>query len=76
MHDALAEGIARVWETRNLRFSQMAALTMFQETNTGTNLPAQIEIEADEGERLELLFIAKYPQIARKLLTLMPLELE
>ncbi len=56
---ALSAGIAQTWATRNLRFSQMAALTTFEEVNTGTNLPAQIEIEAVDGDTLELLFIAK-----------------
>ena len=59
LHDALYDGIAKTWETRNLRFSQMAPLSMFEEKNTGTNLPAQIEIEAVDGDFLELLFIAK-----------------
>lgn len=59
LHDAICRGIARTWETRNLRFSQMAPLSMFEEQNTGSNLPAQIEIEAVEGDALEFLFIAK-----------------
>jgi len=59
MHDAFYEGIGRTWTTKNLRFSQMAPLSMFEEQNTGTNLPAQIEIEATDGDCLELLFIAK-----------------
>lgn len=59
LRDALERGVGRVWETRNLRFSQMAALSMFEEANTGTNLPAQIDIEAVEGSALDLLFIAK-----------------
>ncbi|MEZ5932194.1 MAG: FumA C-terminus/TtdB family hydratase beta subunit [Alphaproteobacteria bacterium] len=59
LHDALYDGIARTWRTKNLRFSQMAALSMFEERNTGTNLPAQIEIEAVDGDSFELLFIAK-----------------
>ncbi|NIA70584.1 fumarate hydratase [Pelagibius litoralis] len=59
LHDALCQGIARTWETRNLRFSQMAPVTMFEEQNTGNNLPAQIEIEAVDGDALEFLFIAK-----------------
>ena len=57
--DALCAGIARTWETRNLRFSQMAPLSLYEERNTGSNLPAQIEIEAVGGEALEFLFIAK-----------------
>ena len=59
LHDALYDGIERTWRTRNLRFSQMAPLSMFEEQNTSTNLPAQIEIEATDGSTLELLFIAK-----------------
>ncbi len=56
---ALSTGIERTWETRNLRFSQMAPLAMFEEKNTGTNLPAQIDIEAGPGGSFELVFIAK-----------------
>lgn len=59
LHDALNDGIEQTWRTRNLRFSQMAPLSMFEEQNTGTNLPAQIEIEAVDGDFLDLLFIAK-----------------
>jgi len=59
LHDALSAGIAEVWQTRNLRFSQMAALSMFEERNTGTNLPAQIEVEAVSGDSIDFLFIAK-----------------
>jgi len=59
LYDALCSGIEAVWRTRNLRFSQMAALSMFEERNTGNNLPAQIEIEAGEGDALDLLFVAK-----------------
>lgn len=56
---ALEEGIRATWASRNLRFSQMAPLSMYEEKNTGTNLPAQIDIEAVEGEALDLLFMAK-----------------
>jgi fumarate hydratase class I len=59
MHEAVCEGISATWQTRNLRFSQMAPLTMYEERNTGTNLPAQIEIEAVQGDRLDLLCVAK-----------------
>ncbi|WP_434730580.1 FumA C-terminus/TtdB family hydratase beta subunit [Rhizobium binae] len=59
MHDSICDGISQTWQTRNLRFSQMAPLTMYEERNTGTNLPAQIEIEAVQGDRLDLLCIAK-----------------
>ena len=43
---ALSAGIEQTWATRNLRFSQMAPLSMYEEANTRTNLPAQIDIEA------------------------------
>jgi fumarate hydratase class I len=56
---AIAKGIRRTFETDNLRYSQMAALTMFDEVNTGDNLPAQIELYADKGDAYKFLFIAK-----------------
>jgi fumarate hydratase class I len=59
LHDAICQGILQTWQTRNLRFSQMAPLTMFQEKNTGTNLPAQIEIEATQSDSFDFLCIAK-----------------
>jgi fumarate hydratase class I len=59
LQDTISAGVADTWANRNLRFSQMAALSMFEERNTGNNLPAQIDIEAISGEALELLFIAK-----------------
>ncbi len=59
LNAALRRGILDTWQTRNLRFSQMAPLTMYEERNTGTNLPAQIDIQATGGEVLDLLFMAK-----------------
>lgn len=59
MHTAIEDGITQTWATRNLRFSQMAALDMFTETNTGTNLPAQIDIAATSSDTLDLMFMAK-----------------
>ncbi|WP_274426389.1 FumA C-terminus/TtdB family hydratase beta subunit [Chelativorans sp. YIM 93263] len=59
LRGAIEEGIAATWQSRNLRFSQMAPLTMYVERNTGTNLPAQIDMEADEGDALDLLYVAK-----------------
>ncbi|WAL39779.1 FumA C-terminus/TtdB family hydratase beta subunit [Brevibacterium sp. BRM-1] len=55
----LTAGIRRAYEELNLRYSQLAPLTLFDETNTGTNLPAQIEIGLSAGEVYELLFMAK-----------------
>jgi len=56
---ALARGIYDTYTTTNLRYSQLAPLTMFDEVNTGSNLPAQIELYAVPGERYEFLFITK-----------------
>ncbi len=56
---ALAEGIRDAFANNNLRYSQMAPLTMFDEVNTGNNLPAQIEIYAADGDEYRFLFIAK-----------------
>ncbi|HSR56467.1 MAG TPA: fumarate hydratase [Alphaproteobacteria bacterium] len=55
----LAEGVFRTYAEDNLRYSQLAPLNMYEEVNTGSNLPAQIEIYATEGEAYDFLFIAK-----------------
>jgi fumarate hydratase class I len=57
--EALSHGIYQAYQQRNLRYSQMAALDMYEEVNTGTNLPAQIEIYAEPGHEYRFLFIAK-----------------
>src|SRR5579872_6553033 len=56
---ALAAGIRRTYTDTNLRYSQLAPLSMFKEVNTGDNLPAQIDLFADEGDEYHFLFIAK-----------------
>lgn len=56
---ALSRGIFNSYTTHNLRYSQNAPLTMYDEVNTGCNLPAQIEIYAVEGNTYHFLFIAK-----------------
>lgn len=56
---ALTAGIERTYAENNLRYSQLAPLTMFQEKNTGNNLPAQIDLAAVEGEEYKFLFMAK-----------------
>ncbi|HVH75015.1 MAG TPA: fumarate hydratase [Stellaceae bacterium] len=56
---ALSAGIRRVYTETNLRYSQLAPLSMFEEVNTGDNLPAQIDIYAEPGEEYHFLFIAK-----------------
>ena len=57
--EALSHGIFDTYQTRNLRYSQMAPLDLYTEKNTGTNLPAQVEVYATPGDHYELLFIAK-----------------
>ena len=56
---ALSRGVFRTYTETNLRYSQMAPLSMFDEANTGTNLPAQIELYAVDGDAYKFLFIAK-----------------
>jgi fumarate hydratase, class I len=56
---AIAEGIAGAYAKKNLRYSQLAPLSMFEEKNTGDNLPAQIEIMAEGEDAYKFLFIAK-----------------
>ncbi len=55
----LSRGIFQTYQTSNLRYSQMAPLDMYQEVNTGSNLPAQIEIYATPGDEYHFLFMAK-----------------
>ncbi|WP_089935172.1 fumarate hydratase [Candidatus Entotheonella palauensis] len=57
--EALSRGIYQAYDERNLRYSQMAPIDMYTEKNTGSNLPAQIELYADEGSEYHFLFIAK-----------------
>ena len=57
--EALSRGIFKTWADTNLRYSQMAPLSMFKEVNTKSNLPAQIDIYASEGDEYHFLFIAK-----------------
>ncbi len=56
---ALSEGILKAYTERNLRYSQVAPLTMYEEVNTGTNLPAQIDLYAAKGDAYKFLFMAK-----------------
>ncbi|HLJ64028.1 MAG TPA: fumarate hydratase, partial [Stellaceae bacterium] len=56
---AIAAGIRRVYTETNLRYSQVAPLSMYEEVNTGDNLPAQIDLLADDGDEYKFLFIAK-----------------
>jgi len=56
---AIARGVYDTYLTSNLRYSQLAPLTMYEEKNTGNNLPAQIELFADEGDAYKFLYMAK-----------------
>jgi fumarate hydratase, class I len=56
---AIARGIQDAYRIKNLRYSQVAALSMFEEKNTGDNLPAQIEIAAEGEDSYKFLFVAK-----------------
>src|SRR5712675_2482067 len=56
---ALSEGIRRTYTETNLRYSQVAPLSMYDEVNTGDNLPAQIDLYAAEGDKYKFLFVAK-----------------
>jgi fumarate hydratase, class I len=57
--EALSRGVFNAYTRTNLRYSQNAPLTMYEEKNTGCNLPAQIEIYATDGDAYKFLFIAK-----------------
>ena len=57
--EAIERGIREAYRKKNLRYSQVAPLSMFEETNTGDNLPAQIDIAAEGDDAYKFLFIAK-----------------
>ena len=57
--EAIARGVFNTYQTSNLRYSQMAPLTMYEEKNTGNNLPAEIKINAVDGDAYKFLFMAK-----------------
>ena len=56
---AIAQGVQDTYQTANLRYSQMAPIDMYEEKNTGTNLPAEIKISATDGDAYKFLFMAK-----------------
>ena len=57
--EAIARGVFNTYQTSNLRYSQMAPLNMYDEVNTGNNLPAEIKISATDGAEYKFLFLAK-----------------
>jgi fumarate hydratase class I len=64
----ISRGVYECFTKENLRYSQMAPLDMWNEVNTGTNLPAQVDIQATTGAAYELLFVAKGGGSANKML--------
>ncbi len=56
---ALSKGVYKTYTEENLRYSQTIPLTMYKEKNSGTNLPAQIDIHATDGDEYKFLFVAK-----------------
>src|SRR5690554_6352281 len=57
--EAFSKGIFNTYINKNLRYSQIVPISMFEEKNSGSNLPAQIDIYATQGKKYEFLFLAK-----------------
>ncbi len=57
--EKISHGVYKTYTENNLRYSQNAPLNMYDEVNTGCNLPAQIDIHATEGDEYKFLFVAK-----------------
>ena len=57
--EELSRGIFNTYQKKNLRYSQIVPISMFEEKNSGSNLPAQIDIYANQGKKYEFLFLAK-----------------
>ena len=57
--EALSKGVYETYRDRNLRYSQVVPFTMTEEKNSGTNLPAQIDLYATQGNKYSFLFITK-----------------
>jgi len=57
--EAISRGVFDTYQTSNLRYSQVSPVDMFEEKNTGSNLPAQIELYATDGDEYHFLFMAK-----------------
>ena len=58
-YKALSKGVFKTYTEEYLRYSQVIPLDMYKEKNSGTNMPAQIDILATEGDEYEFLFVAK-----------------
>ena len=63
----ISRGIYEAYTRENLRYSQVAPLDLWKEVNTGTNLPAQIDVLAAPGAKFEFLFVAKGGGSANKM---------
>ena len=59
MQNIFQKEFIETFKNKNLRYSQVVPFSMFEEKNTGTNLPAQIDIYSTEGNSYEFLFITK-----------------
>lgn len=57
--EALSKGVFKTYAEENLRYSQTVALDMYNEKNSGTNMPAQIDVYATDGDKYQFLFVAK-----------------
>ncbi len=57
--EAISRGVFETYRDKNLRYSQVVPFTMTEEKNSGTNLPAQIDLYATQGRKYEFLFITK-----------------
>jgi len=57
--ESISEGVFRSYQDNNFRYSQMAPLDMYKEKNTGSNLPAQIDLYTTKGNEYRFLFVAK-----------------
>ena len=66
--EAISQGVFETYTNTSLRYSQVAPLTMYEEKNTGNNLPAQIEIYSEPGNSYKFLFLAKGGGSANKTL--------
>ena len=65
--EAISRGVYNTYLTSNLRYSQLAPLSMYEEVNTNTNLPAEIKISAVDGDEYKFLFMAKGGGSANKI---------
>lgn len=66
-YEAISKGVYQTYTEENLRYSQTVPLDMYKEKNTGTNLPAQIDIRSSQGMEYDFLFVAKGGGSANKM---------